>query len=79
MGKTQHKLYKNILGDEYRYGYRLPSGKRVDAIDPVNYIVRELKPDNPRALKLGIKQLFGYLDELMESDPGPWIGILYFY
>jgi RHS repeat-associated protein len=75
-GKAEHKLYPDRLGDDYLYSYRLPSGKKLDAIDAVHYIVRELKPDNLRALKLGMKQLFGYLDELMESDPGPWIGII---
>jgi len=54
--------------DEY-YGpgvgteVRLPSGKRMDGYNPVNRIVYELKPDNPRAINRGLAQLKTYVEE----------------
>jgi hypothetical protein len=44
--------------------YLLPSGKRIDFIDILNNKIYELKPFNPRAMKLGKKQLEIYKNEL---------------
>lgn len=44
--------------------YRLPSGRRIDFLDPVNGIIYELKLYNPRAIRLGEKQLELYKLEL---------------
>ncbi|MDT3368956.1 MAG: hypothetical protein LIR40_09965 [Bacteroidota bacterium] len=37
--------------------YMLPSRKRIDFIDLEKKIIYELKPNNPRAIKQGDKQL----------------------
>ena len=51
-------------------------GSRVDGIDWVNKIVYELKPNNPRAIGQGLKQLDRYLSILGESE---WAGVLVLY
>ena len=50
---------------------KLPSGKRPDAINYKTRNVRELKPDNPRAIRRGQKQVEGYRQEL-EQDGSTW-------
>ena len=52
------------------------SGARVDGIDYINHIVYELKPNNPRAIRLGLKQLDRYLAILGVED---WAGVLVLY
>ena len=44
--------------------YRLPSGRRIDFLDIPNATIYELKPNNPRAIKVGMKQLERYKKEL---------------
>jgi len=46
-----------------------PSGKRMDRYDPEKAHIREIKSDNPRALKAGEKQVEGYRKE-MEAETG---------
>jgi len=48
---------------------RLPSGKRADAVDYKKGEVKELKPDNERAIKKGERQVEQYRQELQESHP----------
>jgi hypothetical protein len=43
---------------------RTPLGKRMDRYDPVKAHIREIKPDNPRAIRQGEKQVKGYQDEM---------------
>ncbi len=71
-GREAHKNYENTLGGGYEFNKALPSGKRPDAIDVENKIVRELKPDNPRAIKRGEKQLEGYRSEAEKNFGGQW-------
>lgn len=53
----------------------LPSGKRVDGINFTTREIRELKPNNPRAIRRGQNQIDKYLDELNREFPGqPWTG-----
>ena len=66
-GRDAHNNYNP--GDSYTKEYQLPSGKRADAVDEVSGIVRELKPNNPRAIKRGEKQVLGYKNELQELFP----------
>jgi hypothetical protein len=63
-------------GPGYEKEVTLPSGRRVDAINWETHEVIELKPNNPRAIREGEKQLQDYLDELNEAYPGdkPWTG-----
>ena len=51
-------------------------GSRVDGIDTMNKIVYELKPNNARAIRQGLKQLDRYLSILGESE---WAGVLVLY
>jgi len=47
----------------------------VDAINFETREVLELKPNNARAIRLGERQLEGYIAKLNEQFPGdPWIG-----
>ena len=66
-GRDEHKNYNP--GDSYKTEYQLPSGKRADAVDETNGIVRELKPNNPKAIKRGEKQIQGYKNELEKLFP----------
>ena len=78
LGREVHKEYKiNDVDNIDRYKeYVLPSGKRVDFIDFENQIIYELKPNNPKQIKLGKKQLQGYIDEMKSIDGGDWKGVL---
>lgn len=68
-GREAHKAYPLALGDEYEYEVRLPSGRVADAVHKTEPIVRELKPDSPRAVKRGEKQVDAYAKELQKTDP----------
>jgi len=57
-GREEHKNWQ--LGEGYEKEVRLPSGKRADAVNWEKRDVKELKPDNPRAVRRGEKQLEGY-------------------
>ena len=47
-----------------------------DELEPIiNHIIYELKPNNPRAVKMGLRQLERYLDLFDDS----WAGILVLY
>lgn len=60
----------------------MPSKKRIDFIDIVNGKVYELKPNNPRAIREGQKQLQIYIEELKTIPDFKginWEGILETY
>ncbi len=60
-GREMHDGYSRIMGDRgYDTRMRLPSGRRPDAVDVASRTVRELKPDNPRAIARGIRQAAAY-------------------
>lgn len=71
-GRRAHQNYRNALGDEYDFKHQLPSGRRPDAVDLSKREVRELKPDNPRAISLGQKQVETYRKELESLLGGQW-------
>ena len=50
----------------------LPSGRKPDAVDLTNRIVRELKPNNPRAIARGKTQVQRHLQELQQTHGGNW-------
>ncbi len=61
LGQKMHRAYHaGEVGKEFR----LLSGRRIDYIDIQNGIIYELKPNNPRAIKQGERQLQMYLQEL---------------
>ena len=68
-GKRAHQNYKNALGVGYEHQVTLPSGKRPDAVNISSRHVRELKPDNIRAIKQGQKQAMEYANELGRLYP----------
>lgn len=80
LGREMHREYKlNAAGLKE---FRLPSGKRIDFLDPINNTIYELKPNNPRAIRLGEKQLKMYLEEvknLPEFKNNDWKTILETY
>ena len=67
LGKQKHKEYNP--GEGYIKEYKLPSGKRADAVNFETGDVRELKPNNKRAVKQGEKQVQAYRDELQKRFP----------
>ena len=66
-GRQAHKDY--MPGEGYKKEVTLPSGKRADAVNFEKGDVRELKPNNPKAIKRGERQVQGYMKELQELRP----------
>src|SRR5690606_14875296 len=75
-GRQTHLNYRNALGDGYVYDYKLPSGRRPDAIDWENRIVRELKSDANSSQALGRRKLRIYVAELEAMTGQRWTGHL---
>ncbi|MFJ5468306.1 RHS repeat domain-containing protein, partial [Pectobacterium sp. CHL-2024] len=75
-GKRAHRNYENTLGGGYDFEVTLGNGKRVDAIDWENKVVRELKPNSKTGIRKGNKQLQGYVDYLNKNHGGGWTGVL---
>lgn len=61
-------------GEGYEKEVRLPSGRRADAVNAEKKDVKELKPNNPRAIKRGEKQVEKYRRELEDKHGGQWTG-----
>jgi hypothetical protein len=84
LGQQMHKSYKageTILNKKTKE-FVLPSGRRIDFLDRVNGKVYELKPNNPRAIREGQKQLQRYIEELKtvpKLKDIQWEGILETY
>lgn len=72
LGRLKHKQYNP--GPGYQKEVRLPSGKRADAVNFETCNVRELKPNNPRAIRRGQKQVEGYRRELENTTGRPFTG-----
>ena len=72
-GRKMHESWDYGPGTEKEY--RIPGVGRADAVDKANKIVYELKPNNPRAIARGYKQLERYISGLGEA----WIGKLITY
>jgi RHS repeat-associated protein len=69
-GREAHKVYNP--GSNYtvdRKINKLKNDKIPDAIDIVNKIVRELKPNNPRAIAKGWDQVKKYARQLQKQSP----------
>jgi hypothetical protein len=81
LGRQAHKQYQDMLGEPgYDYNRQIPGTRlRPDAIDWANHIVRELKPDNTRAIQRGLVQLTKYVDALNNLTDSVWTGILDLY
>ncbi len=68
-GRLAHEQYDPGAG--YDTEVTLPSGRRADAVNRNERIVRELKPDNARAIRRGARQVNQYRLELEEMT-GEW-------
>ncbi|WP_312335087.1 JAB domain-containing protein [Anaerospora hongkongensis] len=76
-GRKRHKEYDYGPGVEKEKV--LPSGKRMDGYDAENKVVHELKPNNPKAVRKGLKQLDEYVEEANEVYGRGHIGKLHAY
>ena len=68
-------------GPGYKKEVRLePTRKRADAVNFEEGIVKELKPNNPRSIRRGLKQVQEYVNILNKTNPLPdgrsWKGIV---
>jgi len=80
-GQNIHKNYKldQVLKNIREKEFRLPSGKKIDFIDFEKKIIYELKPNNPRQIKHGKKQLEVYLKEIESIYGNGWKTVLETY
>jgi hypothetical protein len=76
-GRQAHKDWN--AGEGFEKEVRLPSGKRADAVNWEARTVKELKPDTPRAVRRGEKQVEGYRRELEEMTGESWTGTVETY
>jgi RHS repeat-associated protein len=76
-GRQMHKAYD--YGSGVKKEQSLPSRKRMDGYDAENKVIHELKPNNPNAIKKGMKQLDGYIDEANEEYGPGHLGKLHTY
>jgi hypothetical protein len=69
-GRQAHKDWDPGVGFEKEF--TLPSGKRADAVNLEAKHVKELKPDNPKAIQKGRQQVERYRRELEKEYGGDW-------
>ena len=75
-GRDAHRNYKNALPGSYRFEVVLDNGRRVDAINFDEKIVREPKPEPPSGIAKGNTQLAEYVAQLEEQTGDTWTGFL---
>ncbi len=78
-GREAHRNYRNAVGGRADVEVTLPSGRRADAVEWETRTVRELKPDNPRAVRRGQRQVEGYRQELEDLTGESWTGVVDVY
>jgi RHS repeat-associated protein len=71
-GRAAHKAFDP--GPGFQKEFRLPSGRRPDAVNFETKQVLELKPNNPKAIRGGERQVQQYVDELNELYGGGFTG-----
>ena len=78
LGKKVHKEYRlNEADDINRFKETpFPSGKRPDFYDIEKKVIYELKPNNPKQIAKGRKQLAEYIKEAEREFGGKWTGVL---
>ena len=69
-GRTAHREWDP--GEGFQKEVRLPSGRRADAVNAETRTVKELKPNNPRAVQCGERQVECYRQELEQSTGQEW-------
>jgi Restriction endonuclease fold toxin 9 len=67
-GRAAHAAYD--YGPGFEKEFVLENGQRADAVNLETREVVELKPNNPRAIRLGTRQAQGYADQLNQEYPG---------
>lgn len=78
LGRPTHAAWD--YGPGFEKEFTLEAGGRVDAINFETREVVELKPNNPRQIRLGGQQLDDYIAKLNAQFPGdPWTGRLVTY
>jgi RHS repeat-associated protein len=78
-GRRAHSNYGAALGEKFDAKVTLPSGRKPDAVDWANRQVRELKPDNGRAVARGQRQVEGYRKELEMVTGERWTSVVDIY
>lgn len=81
-GRSAHEAYGNALGagGEYVLNRALKGiGLRPDAVDFTSRVVRELKPDNPRAVARGWRQVNKYKAYLERQTGQSWTAVVDVY
>ena len=79
-GRKIHKAWKP--GKGFKKEYHIPGFGRADAVDRSKLIIKELKPNNPRAIRRGLRQLERYkkgLEKIHPETKGKWKTILETY
>jgi len=76
-GRAIHKSWD--YGPGFDTAVRLPSGRMPDAVNWSTKEVVELKPNNPRAIRLGERQLQRYIEELNREYGGGFTGRIITY
>lgn len=76
-GRSAHKLWD--AGEGFVKEFTLPSGRRADAVNFAKRIVKELKPDNAKAIRRGESQVAKYADELTKLTKETWKGVVETY
>ena len=71
-GKRAHKEEPVLPGEKAEVP--TPSGKRMDRYDPAKGHIREIKPNNPRAVCQGEKQVERYRQEMEKATGRPHTG-----
>jgi hypothetical protein len=71
-GRAAHKA--KDYGPGYEKEVTLPNGKRADAVNLEKADVVELKPNNPRAVRRGERQVEGYRQQLEAEYDKPFTG-----
>ena len=79
VGRRAHANYGTALGEAYDTKVILPSGRKPDAVNWATQEVRELKPDNPGALRRGSSQVERYRQELERLTGKAWRAIVDVY
>ena len=79
VGRRAHGNYGTALGEAYDTRVTLPSGKKPDAVNWATQEVRELKPDNPSAVRRGWSQVERYRRELEGMTGKAWRAIVDVY
>lgn len=76
-GRMRHTTFD--YGPGFEPEFRLPSGKRADAVDQKRRIVVELKPNDPKAIAQGWRQALRYAAELEKKTGKPFTPVVYTY